>query len=57
MNASVNVNLNIEFYCPHCEDNQGTHEHGCTTSIETGTYEIECTSCKKVFELDINEYC
>ena len=56
MHASVNVNLNIEFYCPHCEDNQGTHEHGCTTSIETGTYEIKCTSCKKVFELDINEY-
>jgi len=51
----VNVDLELKFECPHCEAPQFTSEHGLSTSINTGNSETECTSCKKKFNLNINE--
>jgi transcription elongation factor Elf1 len=55
MIAETNIDLKIEFNCPHCEARQYTSEHGFSTSINTGNNEIKCTSCQKKLDLVINE--
>jgi transcription elongation factor Elf1 len=53
--AEVNIDLNIKFECPHCDAKLNTSDYCSASSIETGTLEIECSSCGKIFNLNINE--
>jgi len=55
MDAEVNIDLDITFECPHCNATLRTRDYGYQSSIEVGVIEIECSSCGKKFDLNINE--